>query len=101
MGKLTDRTVKSATQGRHGDGDGLHLIVSPSGRRSWVLRYQKLGVRRDMGLGSYPEVGLAEARNAAIDARRSLAAGIDPIQARRSARKAESLSRHLKTLLRW
>jgi integrase len=89
MGKLTDRTVKSAAQGRHGDGDGLHLIVSPSGRRSWVLRYQKLGVRRDMGLGSYPEVGLAEARNAAIDARRSLAAGIDPIEARQSAKKAE------------
>jgi len=53
MGKLTDRTVKSAPPGRHGDGDvkGLMLIVQPGGARSWVLRYQMGGRRRDMGLG--------------------------------------------------
>src|ERR1700733_11055451 len=51
MGQLTDRSVKTVGEGRHGDGDGLQLIVSASGRRKWVLRYQLNGVRRDMGLG--------------------------------------------------
>ena len=46
------------------------LVVRDSGTRSWVLRYQIGGRRRDMGLGPYPEVGLAEAREKALDARR-------------------------------
>ena len=64
MVKLTDRTVKTAPAGRHMDGTvrGLSLLVKPTGGRSWVLRYQHKGVRRDMGLGPYPEVSLAEAR---------------------------------------
>ena len=41
---------------------GLTLLVWPSGSRSWVLRYQLNGKRRDMGLGPYPEVTLAKAR---------------------------------------
>jgi Arm DNA-binding domain len=87
MGRLTDRSVKSARQGRHIDGDGLHLVVSESGRRKWVLRYQMNGARRD-GLGSYPSVGLSEARIAAADARKLMAQGIDPLQSRQAARKA-------------
>jgi hypothetical protein len=51
MARLTDRAVKTARVGRHEDGDGLHLIVSDSSRRSWVLRYQMNGARHDMGLG--------------------------------------------------
>lgn len=89
MGRLTDRAVKTVRAGRHGDGDGLHL-VSESGRRKWVLRYQMRGARRDMGLGPYPAgVSLSEARIAAGDARKLIAKGIDPLGARRSARKAE------------
>src|SRR5579863_6333551 len=88
MGHLTDRTVKSAAPGRHGDGAGLHLVVSEAGRRKWVLRYQLNGVRRDMGLGAYPAVGLAEARIAAGDARKAMARGSDPLAARQAARKA-------------
>ena len=68
MGRLTDRSVRSACEGRHGDGEGLHLVVSDSGRRKWVMRYQMNGARRDMGLGSYPSVGLSDARIAAADA---------------------------------
>ena len=49
---------------------GLSLLVWPTGGRSWVLRYQINGKRRDMGLGRYPEVTLAEAREKALDARR-------------------------------
>ena len=88
MGKLSDRTVKTAEAGRHGDGDGLWLVVSPAGGRKWVLRYQIAGKRRDMGLGSYPEVPLASARMAALSARSLIAQGVDPLDAREEARKA-------------
>jgi integrase len=89
MGRLTDRSVKTASEGRHGDGDGLQLIVSASGRRKWVLRYQLNGVRRDMGLGSYSSVGLSDARIAAADARKLIARGVDPLDERKASRKAE------------
>ena len=49
---------------------GLSLLVWPTGGRSWVLRYQISGKRHDMGIGPYPEVTLAEAREKALDARR-------------------------------
>ena len=88
MPRLTDRAVKTAGVGRHGDGDGLHLIVSENGRRKWVLRFQINGARRDMGLGSYPAVTLAEARIAAADARKQIAHDVDPLAARAAARKA-------------
>jgi integrase len=89
MGRLTDRTVKSAKVGRHSDGDGLLLAVLETGAKKWVLRYQVKGVRRDKGLGSYPEVGLKDARLKASDDRKLIANGVDPIEARRASRKAE------------
>jgi hypothetical protein len=58
------------------------LVVKPTGARSWVLRYQLHGRRRDMGLGSYPEVSLARAREKALDARRRLADRVDPLTIR-------------------
>jgi hypothetical protein len=74
MAKLTDRTVKTAAAGRHMDGTvrGLSLLVKPTGGRSWVPRYQHQGARRDMGLGPYPEVSLAEMRKTALEYRRAL-----------------------------
>jgi integrase len=87
MGKLTDRAVRVLGPGRHGDGDGLMLVVSPAGGRKWVLRYQMNGRRRDMGLGSYPEVELKVARGAAAAARSQVAVGVDPLIARELARK--------------
>ena len=63
MGKLSAATVKSKNEpGRYGDGDGLFLIVKPTGGRSWVVRVQKNGRRRDFGLGSEGKVTLAQAR---------------------------------------
>jgi integrase len=88
MGKLTDRAAKTAGPGKHGDGDGLTLVVSDSGARKWVLRYQMGGKRRDMGLGSYPEISLSHARGAAAAARALAAQGSDPLAAREAARKA-------------
>lgn len=88
MGKLTDRTARAAGPGRHGDGDGLALVVSETGARKWVLRFQMNGRRRDMGLGPYPEIGLSTARAAAAAARALAAQGIDPLGARQSEKKA-------------
>ena len=88
MGKLSDRAVKSADPGKHGDGDGLSLVVSAARSRKWVLRYQLNGVRRDMGLGSYPDVGLAAARAGALRARGLIAQGVDPLAERAEAKKA-------------
>jgi integrase len=87
MGALTDKAAKNAAPGKHGDGDGLMLVVSPSGARKWVLRYQLNGKRRDMGLGSYPQVGLSAARLAAASARALAAQRVDPLSARQEVRK--------------
>ena len=86
MPRLTDRTVKTVGPGRHSDATvkGLMLVVRDNGSRAWVLRYQIGGRRRDMGLGPYPEVGLADAREKALDARRLIKRdGKDPIAERR------------------
>ena len=77
--KLNAQKVKTAGPGRHGDGRGLFLYVKPSGARSWVLRYQMQGRRRDLGLGAFPDVTLAMARDRATEARRLIADGGDPI----------------------
>ena len=89
MGNLTDREVRSLGPGRHSDGDGLILAVSPTGKRSWVMRFQKDGVRRDMGLGRYPDVSLADARLAVLQRRKEIAQGQDPIREQRQRKKAK------------
>jgi integrase len=88
MGRLTALQVKRAKPGRHGDGDGLYLVVSDSGSRKWVLRVQANGKRRDLGLGSAGDVSLSEARDAAADMRRAVRRGEDPSAERRRAREA-------------
>jgi integrase len=87
MARLTERGVQTAKPGRHSDGDGLHLVVSRTGRKKWVLRYQVGGVRKDKGLGAYPAVGLKDARERASEARKLVARGVDPIEAERAAKK--------------
>ncbi|HCP82091.1 MAG TPA: integrase [Octadecabacter sp.] len=83
---LNARKVEAAAPGRHGDGRGLFLYVKPSGTRSWVLRYQVQGRRRDLGLGPYPDVSLAMARDRAAEARRLIAEGEDPITKKQQAK---------------
>jgi integrase len=75
-------------QAQYGDGRGLWLQVSAFGTRSWLLRYMVAGRARVMGLGPYPEVTLAEARDRAAQYRRQLRDGIDPIDARREKKMA-------------
>ena len=61
MPGLTTLEVRNAKVGRHADGRGLYLVVRDSGSRSWVLRAQVNGVRRDLGLGPALNVSLSAA----------------------------------------
>jgi integrase len=96
MPSLTVRKVENAKPGRHVDGGGLMLYVQPTGAKSWVLRIQINGRRRDVGLGSVsrydvlPELDdipllekcvltLAEARLKAATLRQMAKAGRDPV----------------------
>ena len=86
MARLTATAVTAAKgSGRYGDGDGLFLLVSKTGSKSWVVRVQKDGRRRDIGLGSAKKVTLAEARRAAQTARAQVTSGIDPVAQRRAS----------------
>jgi integrase len=87
MGKLTALKVKSAPAGRHADGLGLYLLVSPTQSRSWVLRVQVAKRRRDIGLGSITDLTLAEARERAAELRKAARAGRDPISERDKDRR--------------
>jgi hypothetical protein len=81
--KLTTRSVATlSTPGRHSDGGGLYLAISPSGARSWVFMWKTGNKRREMGLGSIRDVPLAKARQRAADARQKLADRKDPLASR-------------------
>lgn len=86
--KLNARKVATAAPGKHEDGGGLRLVVSKAGARKWVLRFTLHGKRREMGLGSYPVVGLSEARRKAVEHLRQASQGIDPVAARRAKQEA-------------
>ena len=75
------RTIKEP--GFYGDGHGLYLKVDASGARRWVQRIVIHGKRRDIGLGSASLISLAEAREAALQHRKTARAGDDPIAAKR------------------
>ena len=67
---------------------GLYLCVSPSGSRSWIARVNVDGKRREMGLGSFPDISLSIAREKARAARSDTTMGIDPVAHRKEARSA-------------
>jgi len=90
MENLTAVKVRNLGPGMHGDGDGLYLRVVTAERRSWAFRYQRRGKSREMGLGGFPAVSLALARDKADAARKLLGAGIDPIDQREADRLAEA-----------
>ncbi len=107
MPKLTALAVKNAKPGRHGDGEGLYLLVKPTGAKSWVLRIQADGKRHDIGLGSVDTssklnggdreidipilqrkvLTLAEAREKAGLLRTAAKSGLDPIEERDRERR--------------
>lgn len=67
---------------------GLQMQITPSGAKSWLLRVTVGGRRRKIGLGSYPTVPLAAARERARVALDQIAEGKDPVEERRAARAA-------------
>jgi integrase len=113
LNRLSDRTVRTVGAGLYCDGGGLYLQVTPgreAGRfnRSWLFRYatgevktsesgKPRKVERQMGLGSYPDVTLADARQKATDARRLRKQGLDPI-AHRDAQKATATATAVKAM---
>ncbi len=83
INKLSDRGVKAEKkQGRYADGHGLYLQVSNSGSKSWLFRFMMDGKSRQMGLGSFGTVTLLEARDDALNCKKLLKDGVDPIQER-------------------
>ncbi|MCS4309141.1 hypothetical protein M2404_003504 [Rheinheimera pacifica] len=73
------------------DADGLGLVVSPVGGKSWHFRYYWLGKQKRISLGGYPEVSLREARALRDDARALLAKGMNPHTDRKQKRHAARL----------
>ena len=77
---LTALKVLNARPGRHADMQGLYLVVRSSGSRSWILRLQHRGRRRDFGLGPVGDVSLADARILVADYRKIVRNGLDPVK---------------------
>jgi hypothetical protein len=112
-GKLTAlKVARENRPGLYGDGGGLYLQVSVSGAKSWVFRFwiaerdtatgavvrdlatnRLKGRSREMGLGSFATVSLAEARDRALECRKLREKDIDPIEAREAARREAALER--------
>ena len=95
MRKLTVRTIESLVKARipglTGDGEGLYFQISRTGGTSWVYRYKIAGKARTMGLGRYPETGLAQARDKAAEARKASKVGVDPLAARDAERERQQV----------
>ena len=85
-GKLTKKLVQNLGAGRHGDGNGLYLVVDPSGARRWIVRVVVKGqrnkkgapLRTDFGLGNGDLVTLLQARERALEYRRMAKQGLNP-----------------------
>ena len=70
------------------DGGGLYLLVKPSGGKYWRFKYRVAGKEKLLALGVYPEVTLADARAKREEAKRGIAGGIDPMEAKREEKIA-------------
>jgi integrase len=91
------KVKRAAAPGYYADGGGLYLQVTGGGGRSWIYRFTLNGRTRDMGLGSLITFSLAEARQAALEARKLVAAGVDPIEAKR-AQRAQKRARDVRVV---
>jgi integrase len=90
--------VKRLTaQGMHPVGGvaGLYLLVAETGGRSWILRVKVGEKRREIGLGGYPDISLADARVKAREKRDEVSKGIDPLESKRAAESALKVAQSL------
>jgi Arm DNA-binding domain len=89
INRLNARAVATITKyGRHADGGGLYLSISPNGGRRWVFLFRWHGKPTEIGLGSARDVTLARARELAAQARAKLVEHVNPKDARRPAEGA-------------
>jgi len=87
LNALTQLKAKNLGPGKHFDGQGLMLVKRQKQSGKWMLRLTIGGKRREMGLGRWPDVSIAEARQRASDARRAVRDGGDPIAERQAHRQ--------------
>ena len=86
--KLSPPAVAALTEpGRYSDGNGLYLVVSPTGNKKWILRTVVRGRRTDIGLGGLSTTPLAKARKKAAELREIARDGGDPLEQRRKAKR--------------
>lgn len=102
-GQLTDLNLRNLTTRERpckaADGNGLYVLVSPTGLRAWRWKYRFAGREKVLPLGSYPDVTLAEARSGRDEARKKGLAGIDPVEERQEgSRSTAGLSLSAKPL---
>ena len=88
LNRLAPSFLRKAPPGKYCDGAGLWLVVREDGGAQWVLRVTAHGRRREMGLGGYPALGLAEARRQAERWRDVAKAGRDPVKEREADARA-------------
>ncbi len=86
------QVTKLTKSGLYGDGGGLTLQITTTGAKSWLLRYMMAGKPFGMGLGPTHTVSLAEARQKALDARKLLIDGINPLVAKKQNQIAAALA---------
>jgi integrase len=79
------------------DGDGLFLLVTPSGSKYWRMKYFFAAKEKLLALGVYPEVSLADAREKRAQARKAIAAGLDPGQVKKESKRV-IIQKHENTL---
>ena len=91
---LTATAIRNAKPGKKPiklfDGGGLYLEIAPSGGKWWRLKYRFGGKEKRISLGVYPDVGLKEVRERRNEARKQLAAGVDPGEARKAMKAAHA-----------
>jgi integrase len=86
--RLSSQFVKTAPVGKHCDGAGLWLVKRDDGGAQWVLRVTVHGRRREMGLGGFPALSLADARKVSERWRNLASAGRDPVKEREAEERA-------------
>lgn len=72
---------------------GLLMQITPNGGRTWLLRVSVGGKRREIGLGGFPDVTLAQARERARETKDQIRRGVDPVEERKAARAALAAAR--------
>ena len=93
---LSDLQIRKATARdkpyKLSDSAGLYLYVTPSGGRLWRMKYRYGGGEKVYSIGPYPVITLAAAREAALEAKRMLASGVDPSAAKKALKEPEKVS---------